>query len=67
MTHKGDRMAMSSAQKVVEVLERSERKCSKCKGKGFFPLSKERIIAYPRYTSIDCPICKGTGKIKEVK
>jgi len=43
----------------------SEKKCPKCKGQGKFSLSKERIIADPRYTHIKCPKCKGTGKVRK--
>lgn len=37
--------------------------CPECEGRGYFPLSKERIIACPRYTAIDCYKCNGTGRV----
>ena len=42
-----------------------KKECPKCRGLGKFPLSKERILITPRYTHIKCPVCNGTGKIKE--
>jgi len=49
--------------------EKKEKECPKCKGRGKFSLSKERIIIAPRYTHIKCPKCNGTGKVvgKNVK
>lgn len=40
-----------------------KKECPECKGTGYFVLSKERILADPRHTSIECPKCNGTGKI----
>ncbi|GAJ20906.1 unnamed protein product, partial [marine sediment metagenome] len=48
---------------VIETLEELKVECPKCKGVGFFPLSKERVVACPRYTSVECPKCNGKGKV----
>ncbi len=51
-----------SCYKAMQVIGGKE--CPKCGGKGYFPLSKERITVAPQHTSIDCPTCNGTGKVK---
>jgi len=48
---------------VNEMLEGLDWKCPECKGVGYFSLSKERILACPRYTSVNCHKCNGKGKI----